>query len=90
MDIFFSYKIGAGAEVAEDESEIPYECYSQIRFEEAENEMSQEELNKHHRELVSCVADTFRVDSKYVIPISNEEYEKKMNEEDHGTSEVLN
>ena len=90
MDIFFSYRIEAGAEMGIDyETGKPCETYSQIRFGEVKEGVTQDELNKHHKELVIAVANTFGIDAKYVIPISNEEYDRECNDDDYDETEVL-
>ncbi len=83
MDIFFSYRIEAEAKMGIDYETGEYcETYSQVKFGGAKKDATQEELVNSHKELASVVADTFSIDVKYVTPISNEEYEKEMNEEE--------
>lgn len=69
----FHFRFEPEAKVAVDENGNYVEGYGEIKI-KTENQLSDEDFKKAHKELVVNLARLLAIDEKYVIPISSEEY----------------
>ena len=83
--IEIAYRIDPGAHMAEDENGNPTECYIKVKMQNCRDDATAEEIEKAHIEMMS--KGFVGIDPQHITPISMEEYNQEMGEDEEDMEE---
>ena len=81
-DLRFPYRIEEEAGIANDGQGNDVEAYIQIKIGNAKKAITEEEYDAMHEENRHTVANMLEKDVKWITPITGEEYENNVDEEE--------
>jgi hypothetical protein len=80
INLRFCFRLKAEARMAEDQDGNPAECFSEVKIEGCKK--SPADYDKMHEALRNGLASDLKINPDYVVPISPEEYDSDMIEDD--------